>query len=69
MRSYLIRPVLAAVLFVAVASVPAIAQPLVRGRVVDTAGKPVPDATIEFVAKFQSLSRSAKTEYPLLGIR
>ena len=62
MRSYLIRPVLAALLFVAVASVPAIAQPLVRGRVVDTAGKPVPDATIEFVAKFQSLSRSAKTD-------
>lgn len=62
MRTHLLRPILAAALLVAFASAPALAQSLVRGKAVDSAGKPVPDATLQFVAKFQNLTRSAKTD-------
>ena len=63
MRTHLIRPIVAAALFVACVSAPAVAQPLVRGKVVDGAGMPVRDAVVEFVAEFQSnLTRNAKTD-------
>ncbi|HET9191618.1 MAG TPA: tetratricopeptide repeat protein [Vicinamibacterales bacterium] len=62
MRAHLIRSVLAAAVLTALAAAPAIAQPLVRGRVVDATGKPVADAVVTFVAQFVSLSRNAKTD-------
>jgi tetratricopeptide (TPR) repeat protein len=62
MRTNLIRPMFAAALLVAVVSTTALAQPLVRGRVVDSTGKPVQDAVVEFVAQFVALNRSAKTD-------
>ena len=62
MRTNLIRPMFAAVLFVAAVSTTALAQPLARGRVLDPTGKPVPDVTVTFVAQFVSLSRTAKTD-------
>ena len=61
MRTHLIRSLLAAAIVVVVAT-PALAQPLVRGRVVDATGKPVADAVVTFVAQFVSLSRNAKTD-------
>ena len=72
MRTYLIRPILAAALFVAFASASASAQSLVRGKAVDSAGKPVPDTVLQFVAKFQNLSRTTKTdgkgEFLIIGL-
>ena len=72
MRTYLIRPILAAALFVAFASAPAFAQSLVRGKAVDSSGKPVPDAVLTFVAKFQNLQRTTKTdgkgEFLIIGL-
>ena len=62
MRTYLIRPMFAAAMLVALVSATALAQPLVRGKVVDSTGKPVQDAVVEFVAQFVALSRSAKTD-------
>ena len=60
MRTHLIRSLLAAAVLVVAA--PALAQPLVRGRVVDATGKPVADAVVTFVAQFVQLSRNAKTD-------
>ena len=72
MRTKLIRSVVAAVLFVACAAVPAFAQSLVRGRVVDSTGKPVPDAAILFDALNVSMKREAKTdgkgEFLIIGL-
>jgi Flp pilus assembly protein TadD len=73
MRTYLIRSTLAATLLITCVAVPAIAQqPVFRGKVVDEAGKPVPDATMEFAAQFQTLTRQAKTdskgEFLLVGL-
>ena len=62
MRAHLIRSVLAAAVLTVLAAAPAIAQPLVRGRVIDATGKPVADAVVTFVAQFVSLSRNAKTD-------
>ena len=62
MRAHLIRSVLAAAVLTVLAAAPAIAQPLVRGRVIDATGKPVADAVITFVAQFVSLTRNAKTD-------
>lgn len=62
MRTHLIRSMLAAALLVVVVAASALAQPLVRGRVVDATGKPVADAVVTFVAQFVSLSRNAKTD-------
>jgi Flp pilus assembly protein TadD len=62
MRAHLIRSALAVAVLTALAAPPAIAQPLVRGRVVDAAGQPVADAVITFVAQFVSLTRTAKTD-------
>jgi tetratricopeptide (TPR) repeat protein len=60
MRTHLIRSLLAAAVLLVAA--PALAQPLVRGRVVDATGKPVADAVVTFVAQFVQLSRNAKTD-------
>jgi tetratricopeptide (TPR) repeat protein len=72
MRTKLIRSVVTATLFVVCAAVPAFAQSLVRGRVVDSAGKPVPDATITFDAQNVSMTRQAKTdgkgEFLIIGL-
>src|SRR5688500_4475936 len=54
--------ILAAAVLVALVAPTALAQPLVRGRVVDATGKPVADAVVTFVAQFVSLSRNAKTD-------
>lgn len=62
MRTNLIRPILAAALLITFVSAPALAQPLLRGRVLDGTGKPVPDAVVEFVAQFVALNRTAKTD-------
>lgn len=62
MRAHLIRSVLAAAALIVLAAAPAVAQPLVRGRVIDATGKPVADAVITFVAQFVSLTRTAKTD-------
>ncbi len=62
MRTHLIRSILAAAVLVALVAPTALAQPLVRGRVVDATGKPVADAVVTFVAQFVSLSRNAKTD-------
>ena len=63
MRTYLIRSMLAVALLITFAAAPAVAQqPVTRGKVVDEAGKPVPDAVVTFVAQFQTLTRTAKTD-------
>jgi len=71
MRTKLIRFVVA-VMFLACAAAPAFAQSLVRGRVVDSAGKPVPDAKIVFEAQNVAMSREAKTdgkgEFLIIGL-
>jgi Flp pilus assembly protein TadD len=47
-------------------------QPTFRGRVVDEAGKPVPDAEMVFAAQFQNLTRTNKTdskgEFLMIGL-
>jgi Flp pilus assembly protein TadD len=62
MRAHLIRSVLAAAALIVLAAAPAVAQPLVRGRVIDATGKPIADAVVTFVAQFVSLTRTAKTD-------
>ena len=63
MRTHLIRPFLSVALLVTCITATALAQqPVVRGKVVDEAGKPVPDAIVDFVAQFQTLNRQAKTD-------
>jgi tetratricopeptide (TPR) repeat protein len=71
MRTQLLRFVVAIAMLVAGAA-PTFAQSLVRGRVVDEAGKPVPDAAILFEAQNVALSRQAKTdgkgEFLIIGL-
>lgn len=63
MRTHLIRPILSVALLVTCMAATTLAQqPVFRGKVVDEAGKPVPDAVMEFVAQFQTLTRQAKTD-------
>ena len=50
MRTYLFRGVVAVAVLCAVSVAPALAQSVVRGKVTDAQGKPVPDATILFEA-------------------
>jgi Tfp pilus assembly protein PilF len=72
MRTHSIRLVFAVALLISFAATPALAQSLTRGKVVDSTGKPVPDAVVTFVAQFMTLSRTAKTdakgEYLVLGL-
>ena len=63
MRTNLIRPSLLAALLASCIAATALAQqPVFRGKVVDEAGKPIPDAVMEFAAQFQALTRQAKTD-------
>lgn len=63
MRTHLIRPILSVALLVTCMAATTLAQqPVFRGKVVDGAGKPVPDAVLEFAAQFQTLTRQAKTD-------
>lgn len=73
MRTNLIRPILSVALLITCMAATTLAQqPVFRGKVVDEAGKPVPDATLEFAAQFQTLTRQAKTdskgEFLLIGL-
>jgi Flp pilus assembly protein TadD len=52
----------AAALVVASAVASFAQQPTFRGKVVDEAGKPVPDAEMVFAAQFQNLTRTNKTD-------
>jgi protocatechuate 3,4-dioxygenase beta subunit len=72
MRTHLIRPIFIVAVLISFAAAPAQAQSLTRGKVVDSAGKPVADAVVTFVAQFVNLSRTAKTdakgEYLIIGL-
>ena len=72
MRTHLIRLTFAVAVLISLAAVPALAQSLTRGKVVDSTGKPVQDAVVTFVADFVTLSRTAKTdakgEYLIIGL-
>src|SRR5688572_20116999 len=60
MRTILIRSVLALAVLLSAAAVPALAQSVTRGKVVDAQGKPVPDAVILFEA--QGVNRKTQTK-------
>jgi tetratricopeptide (TPR) repeat protein len=60
MRSFLIRGVLALAVLLSAAVAPALAQSVMRGKVVDAQGKPVPDAVILFEA--QGVNRKTQTK-------
>jgi Flp pilus assembly protein TadD len=60
MRTFLIRGVLALAVLLSAAATPALAQSVMRGKVVDAAGKPVPDAVILFEA--QGVNRKTQTK-------
>jgi Tfp pilus assembly protein PilF len=72
MRTHLIRHMCFVALLVSLAASPALAQSLTRGKVVDSTGKPVVDAVVTFVAQFQTITRTAKTdskgEYLIIGL-
>jgi Flp pilus assembly protein TadD len=60
MPTLLSRAVLALAVLLAASAVPALAQSVVRGKVVDAQGKPVPDAVILFEA--QGVNRKTQTK-------
>ena len=60
MRTLLSRAVLALAVLLAASAAPALAQSVVRGKVVDAQGKPVPDAVILFEA--QGVNRKTQTK-------
>ncbi len=62
MRTHMLRGALALAVLLAVSASPALAQSVVRGVVVDGAGKPVPDATILFEAEGANRKSSTKTD-------
>jgi tetratricopeptide (TPR) repeat protein len=72
MRTHLIRSMCLVALLISFAATSALAQSLTRGKVLDSTGKPVQDAVVTFVAQFQTLSRTAKTdakgEYLIIGL-
>ena len=61
MRTNLFRGVLALAVLLAM-SAPALAQSVVRGKVVDAQGKPVPDATVVFEAEGVNRRTQVKTD-------
>jgi hypothetical protein len=61
MRTHLFRGILALAVFLAV-SAPALAQSVVRGKVNDAQGKPVPDATVVFEAVDANRKTQTKTD-------
>jgi tetratricopeptide (TPR) repeat protein len=62
MRTYLFRGIVAVAVLCAVSVAPALAQSVVRGKVVDGQGKPVPDATILFEATDANRKTQTKTD-------
>jgi len=62
MRTYLFRGVVAVAMLCAVSAAPALAQSVVRGKVVDAQGKPVPDATVLFEAVDANRKTQTKTD-------
>jgi tetratricopeptide (TPR) repeat protein len=62
MRTHLFRGVLAMLVLCAVSVAPAVAQSVVRGKVTDAQGKPVPDATILFEAVDANRKTQTKTD-------
>jgi Tfp pilus assembly protein PilF len=62
MRTLLIRGVLALTVLLAGAVAPALAQSVVRGKVVDAQGKPVPDAVVLFEAEGVNRKTQTKTD-------
>jgi tetratricopeptide (TPR) repeat protein len=62
MRTHLFRGVVAVAVLCAVSVAPALAQSVVRGKVVDGQGKPVPDATILFEATDANRKTQTKTD-------
>jgi tetratricopeptide (TPR) repeat protein len=62
MRTHLFRGVTALAVLLTVSAAPALAQSVVRGKVVDAQGKPVPDATILFEATDANRKTQTKTD-------
>ena len=62
MRTNLFRGVVTVAVLCAVSVAPALAQSVVRGKVVDGQGKPVPDATILFEATDANRKTQTKTD-------
>jgi len=62
MRIYLLRGVVAVAMLCAVSASPALAQSVVRGKVSDAQGKPVPDATVLFEAVDANRKTQTKTD-------
>ena len=62
MRTLLFRGVVAVAVLCAVSAAPALAQSVVRGKVNDAQGKPVPDATILFEATDANRKTQTKTD-------
>jgi tetratricopeptide (TPR) repeat protein len=62
MRTYLFRGVVAVAVLCAMPVTPALAQSVVRGKVTDAQGKPVPDATILFEATEANRRTQTKTD-------
>jgi tetratricopeptide (TPR) repeat protein len=62
MRTHLFRGVMVLAVLLTVSAVPALAQSVVRGKVVDAQGKPVPDATVLFEANDANRKTQTKTD-------
>jgi|SoiMethySBSTD1v2_1073268.scaffolds.fasta_scaffold01298_15 tetratricopeptide (TPR) repeat protein len=62
MRTHLFRGVVALAVLLTVSAVPALAQSVVRGKVVDSQGKPVQDATVLFEATDANRKVQTKTD-------
>ncbi len=62
MRTHLIRGVMALAVLLTVSAVPALAQSVMRGKVVDGQGKPVPDAVVLFEATDANRKTQTKTD-------
>jgi len=62
MRTHLFRGVVAMAVLCVVSVAPALAQSVVRGKVVDAQGKPVPDATVLFEAVDANRKTQTKTD-------
>jgi predicted Zn-dependent protease len=62
MRTHLFRGVLALAVLLAVSAAPALAQSVVRGKVSDAQGKPVPDAVVVFEAVDANRKTQTKTD-------
>jgi len=62
MRTHLIRGVMALAVILTVSAAPALAQSVMRGKVVDGQGKPVPDAVVLFEANDANRRTQTKTD-------